>query len=114
VLFPWRFLGSARVKPQPQPSPPRDTPPPGQRQHFAMVVRWDAAHVVMHGWQNRNRFFGDINTAENPRGFRDPRQAFRQSISVNMLKVKQDMIFIGANAAAFINFHRHGAAHDIA
>ena len=46
-----------------------------ERHHLAVDGAGDAAHVVVHGGQDRDRLAGDIDTGEDARGLGDARQA---------------------------------------
>ena len=83
-------------------------------QHFTVIIGRDAAHIVVNGWQNRDRLFRDVDACEDFRGLGDARQARRQHICAEMLKVQVDVVFLCANAATFADFHRHRAGDNIA
>ena len=85
-----------------------------QRHHFGFIVGRYAAHVVMHGGQNRYRFFGDIDTGKNFRGFGDAGQTLVNQRGIKMLYVQIQVIFKLSDTASFINFDGHGAADDVA
>ena len=46
-----------------------------ERQRVAGIGARDAAHIVMHGRQHRDRLLGDIHAGEDARGFRNAGQA---------------------------------------
>ncbi len=46
-----------------------------QRHDLAVVVAGDAAHVVVHGRQHRDRLAGHVDAGEDARGLGDARQA---------------------------------------
>ena len=79
-----------------------------------MIISWNTAHIIMHGWQNRNRLTRDINAAENLGSFGNTRKPRMKRIWINMLKMKHDMIFVRTNTAAFVYFNGHGTAYHIA
>ena len=83
-------------------------------QHFAVEIGRDAAHIVVHGRQNRNRGLVDINPREHARGFRDARQAFGEDIRAKVLKMQEDVILVRADAASLADFHRHRTGDEIA
>ena len=83
-------------------------------QHFAVIVRGDAAHVVMNRREDRDRFLGDIDACKDARAFGDAGQALVQDLRVEMVEVKIDVILLLADAAPVADFHGHGARHDIA
>ena len=59
----------------------------GRPDHLAAVICRDAAHVVMHGRQYRDRLARDIDAGEDLRGFRDAGQALVQHVRVEMLEM---------------------------
>ncbi len=76
---------------------------------FAVIVRRDAAHVVVHGRQDRDRLFGDIDAGEDLGAFRNAGQALVQDLRVEVIEVEMDVVVLRADAAAFADFHRHRA-----
>eukprot|EP00043_Microstomoeca_roanoka_P027452 m.14606 g.14606 ORF g.14606 m.14606 type:complete len:550 (+) comp7649_c2_seq1:323-1972(+) len=83
-------------------------------QHFAPVIRGDAAHIVVNRRQNRDRFFRQVDAREDPRRFRDAGQPQRQRLGRQVVEVQVDVILVRADAAAFADLHRHAARHHIA
>ena len=45
----------------------------GLHEHLAVIVRGDAAHVVMHRRQHRDRLFGEVDAGEDAGGLGDAR-----------------------------------------
>ena len=56
---------------------------------FAVIVRGDAAHVVVHGRQHRDRLARHVDAGENARGFGDARQALVQHLRIEMIEVQE-------------------------
>ena len=85
-----------------------------QLHHFAVIVRGDAAHVVVDRRQHRNRLPGDVDAGEDPRSSRRCRAAFRGCPSDRDAQVQVDVVVVAAHAAAFADLDRHRAAdaHD--
>ena len=83
-------------------------------QRFAVIIRGDAAHVVMHGRQYRDRFARHVDVGENARGFTDAGQPLVQHCRVEMIEVQEKVILFLANPAAFADFHGHRARDHIA
>ena len=81
---------------------------------FAVVVAGDAAHVVVHRRQHRDRLLRDIDAGEDARRLGDARQTLVDDLGPEMLEVQMDVVLLGADAAAFADLHRHRAAHDVA
>jgi hypothetical protein len=54
----------------------------GRVQHLAPVIRRDAAHVVVHRRQHRDRLLRHVDAGEDLRRFRDARQAFGQRLGI--------------------------------
>ena len=83
-------------------------------QHLAPIVGGDAAHVVMHRRQHRDRFLLQVNACENPGGFADARQAQVQRFLRQVVQVQVDVVLVRAHAAPFADFDGHAAADHIA
>ena len=86
----------------------------GLGQHFAVIVRRDAAHVVVDGRQYRDRLLGHVDAGEDARALGDAGQALVQHLRVEMVEVQVDVVLVLADAAAFADLDRHGAADDVA
>ena len=82
-------------------------------QHFAPVVGGNAAHVVVHGRQNRDRLLGHVHAREDLRGFGNARQALGQHGRVQVVEVQEDVILVLADAAAFTDLQGHAARHHV-
>ena len=65
-------------------------------QHFAPIVGGNAAHVVVHGGQNRDRFFGHVDTSKDLGDFRNARQTFGQRVGGKVVEVQEDVVAIFA------------------
>ncbi len=83
-------------------------------QNLAVIVRRDAAHVVMHGRKHRDRLTAQIDAREDLGAFGDARQALGQNLRIEVIKVQEDVIGFRAVATAFANFDRHRARDDVA
>ena len=83
-------------------------------EHFAPVIRRDAAHIVVHSRQHRDRLFRDINACEDARRFGNTRQPLGQRVWRQVVQVQMDVITFVPNATPFANFQRHAARHHIA
>src|SRR5690606_25959444 len=81
---------------------------------FAMVVGRNAAHIVVHGRQNRNRFLGDVDASENPGALSDSRQALVNDIGAQVLQVQVDVILMRTDTTTFVDLNGHGAGYDVA
>ena len=86
----------------------------GRAQHLAVIVGRDAAHVVVHGRQDRDRLARDVDAGEDLRGLGDAGQALVHDLRVEMLEVQLDVVLVRAAAAAFADLDRHRAADDVA
>ena len=78
-------------------------------QYLAVEVRGDAAHVVVHGRDHRDRLAGDVDAGEDLGALRDARQALVQDLRVEMVEMQVDVILVLADAAAGPDLHRHRA-----
>ena len=76
---------------------------------FAVIVRRDAAHVVVNGRHHGDRLTGQIDAGDGHRRLGDSGQPLGQDLRVDMVEVKEDVILMLADAAAFADFHRHRA-----
>ena len=83
------------------------------RQHFAVIIGRNTAHIVMHGRQYGYRLLRHIDARENLGAFRDAGKPLVQNLRVEMVKMQIDVILLLADAAAFANFHRHRARNDV-
>ncbi len=79
-----------------------------------MVVGRDAAHVVVHGRQHRDRLARHVHVGKDARRLGDARQALVQRVGAQVLQVQHDVVLVRTAAATFQNLHRHGARDDIA
>ena len=84
-----------------------------RRDDLAVMVGRDAAHVVMHRRQHRNRLAGHVDTAENACRLGDPRQPLMQRVGIDMLKMEHDVVLVRADTASFIDFDGHRTADDV-
>ncbi len=82
-------------------------------QHFAMIVRGDAAHVVVDGRQHRDRFLREVDAGKDLCAFRNAGQALVQDFRIEVVEVQVDMVLVRAHATAFADFHRHRAADNV-
>ena len=80
-----------------------------QGDDFAMIVGRDPAHIVMDGRDDRDRLTRQIDAGERLRSLGDSGQALVQDLRVNMVEVKEDMVLMLADPAAFADLHRHRA-----
>ncbi len=80
-----------------------------QGDDFAMIVGRDAAHRIVDRRRDRDRLAGQVDAREGLRGLGDARQPLVQDLRVDMVEVKEDMVLVLADAAAFADFHRHRA-----
>ena len=81
---------------------------------FAVIVRGNTAHIVVHGRQHRDRLAGQVDTGKNLGRFGDTRQALVQHFWIKVIEVQVDVVLVRANAATFADFERHAARDDVA
>ena len=79
-----------------------------------MDIRRDAAHVVVHGRQHRDRLLRHLDAGEHLRGFGDARQPLMQQFGAEMLQMQHDVVLVRTAAAPFVDLHGHRARHDVA
>ena len=82
-------------------------------QHLAPVVRGHAAHVVVHGRQDRDRFARQVDAREDARRFRDARKPFRKRLRRQVVQVKVDVVLFRADTAPLADLQGHAPAHDV-
>ena len=85
-----------------------------ERDHFAMHVAGNSAHVVVHGGQHGDRILVHVDAREDARGLGDAGQARVNHLGAEMLEMQVDVVLVLADAAAFANLDGHRARHDIA
>ena len=83
-------------------------------QDFAPIIGWNTAHIVMHGWQNRDWFLGQIAARDNACALRDAGQAQGQCLRRKVVKVEVNMVSVLAHTTALTDFHGHATADHIA
>lgn len=83
-------------------------------QHFAPIIRGNAAHIVVNGRQNRDWLAGDVDAGEDLGALGNPRQAFMQHGRIEMVEMQEDVILVLADAAAFADLQRHAARYHVA
>ena len=67
----------------------------------------------MNGWQDWNGLLGGIDTGEDVCGFENTGETLVDLLRRQVVQVKVDVISLGANTAAFEDFHGHGAGDDV-
>jgi hypothetical protein len=85
-----------------------------QRDDLALDVAGNSAHVVVDGWQHRDRLPRDVDTREDPRAFGDAGQALVDDRGAKMLEMQVDVVLLRTDAAALADLDRHRAADDVA
>ncbi len=78
-----------------------------------MIIRGDAAHVVMHSRNDRDRIGADVDAGENARRFGNTGQPLVQYFRIKMVEVQIDVILELADAAPLANLDGHGAGNDV-
>ena len=80
-----------------------------QRDDFAVIVRRDAAHIIVDRRHDRDRLAGQIDSGEGLRRLGDAGQPLVQDLGIDMVEMEEDMVLVLADAAALADFHRHRA-----
>ena len=78
-------------------------------QDLAVIVRRDAAHIVVNGRQDRDRGLGHIDAGEDFRALGNARQALVQHGGIEVVEVQVDVVLVRAHAAAFADLDGHRA-----
>ena len=81
---------------------------------LAVIIRRDAAHVVMDRRQHRDRLLRHVDAREDPRAFGNAGKPLVQDLRIEMIEMQVDVVGVLADAAAFADLDRHGARHDVA
>ncbi len=63
-------------------------------QNFPPIIGRNAAHIIVHGRQNRNWLFGHVNACKDPCRFGNARQASAKASGWQMAKVQVNVIAI--------------------
>ena len=83
-------------------------------QRLAVVVGRDAAHVVVHRRNDRNRIGRDVHPSEDARRFGNAGQPLVQHLGVEMVEVQIDVILMLADPTPFADLDGHRARDDVA
>lgn len=82
-------------------------------QHFTPIVGGNAAHIVVNRRQNRDRLTRHVDAGENLGAFGNARKTLMQDRRIEVIEMQEDVVLVLADAAAFTDFHRHAARHDV-
>ncbi len=81
---------------------------------LTVVVRRDAAHLVVDGRDHRDRFLDRVDVGELHADFADRRQALHDGLGADVGQVEQHVVAVRATAAAFLDFLVHRARDKVA
>jgi hypothetical protein len=110
--------------------------------YFAMIIRWNASHIVMNRRKYRDRLFGHINSCENFGRFRNSWKSFttnetkrnketltkngeiilklterrefvRKNFRIQVCQVKNNVIFLRTTTTTLTNFDSHCTRNNI-
>ncbi len=84
------------------------------RDHLAVHIAGNAAHVVVNRGQHRDRLLGDIDSGEDARGLGDAGQPLLDDRRTQVLQMQIDVVLELADAAALANLDGHRAADHVA
>ncbi len=79
-----------------------------------MIIGGDAAHVVVHGGEHRDRLAGHVDAGENSRALGNAGQPLVQHRGIEMIEVQIEMVLELADAAALAHLDGHGARNHVA
>ena len=74
---------------------------------LAVIIGGDAAHVVVHGRQHRDRLAGHVDAGKYPRAFGNARQPLVQHDGIEVIEVQEEVVLVLSDAAAFADLDRH-------
>jgi hypothetical protein len=83
------------------------------RNHLALHIAGNPAHVVVDRRQNRYGFLVDIDAGKNSGGLRDAGQTLLDHRGTQVFEMQINVVFELADAAPFTDLDGHGAAHHI-
>ena len=81
---------------------------------LAAPVGGNAAHVVVHGGQDRYGLLGDVHAGEDVRRLGDAGQAFLERRRRYVMQLQVHVVLERADAAAFANLECDRAGDDVA
>lgn len=81
--------------------------------NLAAIVGRNTTHVVVHGWQDRNRLAGHVHAGKDHRSLGDSRQTLGQLLGRQMVQLQEHMILLGSNATSLHDLNGHGAGDDV-
>jgi hypothetical protein len=89
-------------------------PPVPSGDDLAVDVGRDAAHLVVDGRDDRDRFLGRIDVGELVADLQDRRQALADGVRADVAQVQQHVVLVRTDAAAFLDLLVHRARDEVA
>jgi hypothetical protein len=83
------------------------------RDHLAVDVGRDAAHLVVDGRHDGDRFLGRVDVGELVADFQDRGQALHDGVGAEVAQVQQHVVLVRTAAAAFLDFLVHRTRHEV-
>ena len=80
------------------------------RQHLAVIVRRDAAHVVVNRRKHGDRLAAQVDAGEDLGAFGDARQTLGQNLRIEMVEMQIDVIGLGADGRGLREFRSSSSA----
>ena len=84
------------------------------RQNLAVIVRRDAAHVVVHRRQDRDRLARHVDAGKNLRRLGNAGKPLMQHLGIEVLEMQVNMVLVLAHATALADLDGHRARDDVA
>src|SRR3990167_6839142 len=81
---------------------------------LAVDVGRDAAHLVVDGGHDRDRFARDVHVGEVHADLVHRRQALVDGLGAQVVELEQHVVLVGAAATAFLDFLVHAARDEVA
>ena len=84
------------------------------RDHLAMDVGRDAAHLVVDGGHHRDGLFGDVDIGKVVANLVHRRQSFHDGLGTKVIELQMHIVFVGATASTFFDFLVHATRDKVA
>ncbi|KAG0922825.1 hypothetical protein G6F31_019753 [Rhizopus arrhizus] len=83
------------------------------REHLAVVVGRNAAHLIVDGRNDGDRFLDRVDVAELDGDFADRGQTLVDDVGAQVVQLQDDVAAVRTETAAFLDFLVHRAGHEV-